>query len=247
VYQPSRSTTRAARLLCLALVFSPRPGWAQSAEWVRIPAGEFRFGCEPKDPDCEANEKPGKRTKVRAFKMMRTEVTVASYAACVAAKACTAPGDFDSLCNWMAKGRENHPVNCVDWGQAAAFCAWARGRLPTAVEWEYAAKGGQARVYPWGNEAPSCERALAAVKGEGDGCGKQSTWPVCSKPSGASAQGLCDLAGNVWEWTASDFSPEEKELRGGAWIEPVGLLRASMRGRSQPAVKVTATGFRCAQ
>ncbi len=113
--------------------------------------------------------------------------------------------------------RENHPINCVDWEQARAYCVTESGRLPTEEEWEYAARGGsEQRVSPWGSDAPKlgllnacggeCERALAPlgvrlrpIYPEDDGY--PMTAPVGSFPKGAGKWGHTDLAGNVWQST----------------------------------------------
>ncbi len=136
------------------------------------------MGSTSGDPD----EKPVHLVKVKTFGLAQTEVTVAQYKRCVAAGKCTRPYT-GMYCNWGHAGRGSHPVNCVEWKQAAAYSRWAGGRLPSEVEWEYAARGGGlARKYSWGNEKPTCDRAI--LKDGGWGCGKGRTWPVCSKPKG---------------------------------------------------------------
>ena len=119
-------------------------------EFAWLPGGTFHFGCEPGDTECYDHEKPGRTVTVAPMKMARTEVTVSAYRKCVDSGACTVPNSDRAPCNWGKSGRENHPVNCVDHAQATSFCRWIGGRLPTAEEWEFAAKGGQSRVYPWG-------------------------------------------------------------------------------------------------
>lgn len=242
--------------------------------WVRLSGGRFKMGSASGDAD----EKPVHRVTLRAFALLKTEVTVGQYRACVNAGACSShhldgiewPGlayAKSGYCNWSSGRGESHPVNCVDWGQARAFCKWAGGRLPSEAEWEYAARsGGRARAYAWGDEAADCSRAVLFSEG-GQGCGKKSTWPVCSKTAGNSAQGLCDLAGNVWEWTADCYQPNytgapadnrprnnctgpyssRRVFRGGGWGVPARNLRAADRNWNAPSSRHLGLGLRCAR
>jgi formylglycine-generating enzyme required for sulfatase activity len=217
---------------------------------VRVPAGGFYYGCnESVDGECYDDEKPGRRITLREFKIDKTEVTVSAYEACVLAGACREPGS-DGPCNWGKSGREAHPINCVNWYQARAYCAWAGKRLPTEQEWEKAARGTDGRIYPWGNERASCAHAVMD-DGSGNGCGRGNlTWPVGSKPSGASPYGALDMAGNVWEWTSSWFEsqqPARAVVRGGPWRRNPRYLRASNRGWANPVLMYGGSGFRCAQ
>jgi formylglycine-generating enzyme required for sulfatase activity len=190
----------------------------------------------------------------RRFDVDRTEVTVAAYVACVRAGFCAEPGT-GALCNYRRPGREQHPINCVSWRQAVAYCAFVDKRLPTRSEWEAAARGDDGRIHPWGNEPPSCGRAvyfenenrLAAIK---EGCGGLAgTQPVGSRPEGASPCGALDLAGNVAEWVAN-FAPTDlprafREFRGGAYDSLAeGLLQP---GRARSSRRMASVGFRCAQ
>ena len=212
----------------------------------------------------ESDELPVHQVTVPAFEMTMTEVTVAQYQACVDTGACTEPDDFtvDSYCNWGQAGREDHPVNCVDWFQAVAFCSWVGGRLPSEAEWEYAARGGgQDITYPWGNDSPSC--TYAVLYEGGYGCGMDRTWAVCSKPAGNTAQGLCDMAGNVFEWVQDWYhsnyngapwdgsaweSPSHsyRVLRGGSFNANYAR-RAADRDNSAPALRYGSLGLRCAR
>jgi len=181
-----------------------------------------------------------------AFEISKTEVTVAQYRACVEAGVCTEPGQGDYCNNWGDSSREVHPINCVNWKQATIFAGWAGGRLPTGEEWTYAAtSGGESWKYPWGDETPTCARAIM-FEGS-DGCSEDQTWPVCSKPAGHSSQGVCDLAGNVREWTDEGEGSSYREYRGGSWGSGASRLRASYRNGFGPSRRSPYIGFRIAR
>jgi len=241
----------------LAEISKPSMAGQAGIEWVKIPGGSFVMGTN----DWEYT-KPRHRVAVRDFSMARSEVTVEQYKACVDAGACTAPG-AGGYCNWGVSGRERHPVNCVDWSQARAFSQWVGGRLPSEAEWEYAARSaGKERRYPWGDEPATCERAV--ISDGGKGCGQDSTWPVCSKPKGDTEQGLCDMAGNVWEWeqdryqgsyhgAPTDGSAREgpagpgRVLRGGSWGSPADYARSARRLSLVPGYRDNNLCFRPAR
>ncbi len=227
-------------------------------EWVAFPGAPFTMGAN----DGFHDERPPHRVTVPPFQIAKTEVTVAQYRACVEAGACTAPGT-EAGCNWHVAGREQHPVNCVDWAQARAFSTWVGGRLPTEAEWEHAARGGGAvGPWPWGAEEATCARAVMEDPSN-DGCGRNATWPVCSKPAGNSRQGLCDLAGNVKEWVEDCFGDyagapvdgsartegecKERAVRGGSWAETKGIVRVSNRTGYSPRSGNFLFGFRPAR
>ena len=129
--------------------------------------------------------------------MDRTEVTTAAYAACVSAGKCTRAhtGSVLASCNAGVAGREQHPINCVDWNQADAYCQAQGLRLPTEEEWEYAATGGDGRTFSWGNEWPSNQLCWNRY---GDGrTYPNSTCAVGSYPNGRSPFGVDDMSGNV--------------------------------------------------
>jgi len=219
---------------------------------VRVPAGEFWYGCNRSvEKKCYSADKPGRQITLPAFQIDKTEVTVSAYEACVRAGKCTKP-DRGRYCNWEKPGRERHPINCVDWNQAKAYCAWEGKRLPSEQEWEKAARGRDGRKYPWGNRGVSCSRAVIDEDGKvnsNDGCGRKSTWPVGSKPSGASPYGVLDMSGNLWEWTSGWYSAtkETRVVRGGSWARRPEEARASARRRGGPASRYHDIGFRCAQ
>ncbi|MBW2704566.1 MAG: SUMF1/EgtB/PvdO family nonheme iron enzyme [Deltaproteobacteria bacterium] len=178
----------------------------------------------------------------------KSEVTVAQYRACVKAGKCSEPKtkSDDKYCNWGNTDRDQHPINCVDWNQATAFCEWAGGRLPTEQEWEAEASNKGSRKYPWGEEEVNCDRA--AWDQGGHGCGRDSTWPVCAKEGGNSASGLCDMSGNVWEWVSSweDNTQKAHVLRGGSWWNNGKVaFRASYRAAGNPSSWTVLIGLRC--
>ncbi len=186
---------------------------------------------------------------VQTFSIDVTEVTVDAYAACVRAGNCSKPDD-GGTCNWGRSDRGNHPINCVDWKQAKAFCFWAQKRLPTEQEWQRAAESAEGRTYPWGSREPSNQLSW---NGEGSPEGKgnrHSTCAVGSFPSGDSAQGVKDLSGNVWEWTYScyDSSCRARVFRGGGWYnDNPSNVRAVHRSGNDLSSRSNNLGFRCSR
>ena len=167
-------------------------------EWVSIGGGKFTMGT---DNDMVDAFKPSHAVTIATFEMSKTLITVDQYAECVGKGACTKPGTY-GYCNWgkTDRDRTKDPVNCVDWDQANQYAKFKGARLPSESEWEYAAKSaGKDQMYPWGDEFANCERAVMATISS-YGCGSGSTLPVCSKPAGNTAQGLCDMGGNLLAW-----------------------------------------------
>ena len=214
---------------------------------IAIPGGRFRMG----DEEGNLNERPVHEVEVAPFEIDDVEVTVAAYQMCVSAGKCEAPGTGQA-CNWGHPERRGHPINCVDWRQAFAFCRWAAKRLPTEVEWEFAARGPQANRYPWGNKSPD---DLCWRRGERD-AGERGTCPVFEVPSDLSLFGVKGMAGNVREWTGSALCPYSRPdcksgsivMRGGAWndADPLGVRAALRIGKPQDYRKDN-VGFRCAR
>lgn len=195
--------------------------------WIRLPAGTFHPGCAPHDDRCEPDERPGRVVTTEPFWMMETEVTVDAYRRCAKSGACKGrPCDREP----------RHAANCIDWHQARSFCRWVGGRLPSSVEWEYAAKSGAARIYPWGDDPPDDTLAHFAAAAPAD---------VATHPAGRTPFGLYDLAGGVWEWTDGG-TDDEKPLMGGGWqTRSSAFLRNSYRQRETPDFRDPQTGFRC--
>lgn len=205
---------------------------ARCDEMVPIPGGDFWQGCFAAiDVNCSDAERNYHMVTVPSYRIDRFEATVGLYAACHQSGSCEEPKGTSSYCNWGRSDRTDHPVNCITWDQARQFCTWAGKRLCTESEWERAARGTDGRIYPWGNETPTCKRTVKRENGYG--CGTGSTWPVGSILAGASPDGVMDMAGNVWEWVDDDWhdaydgAPDD----GSAWVsEPRGEDRVGRGG-----------------
>jgi len=209
---------------------------------VFIPGGEAWIGGRH-DPE----QGPRFKTRLAPFCLDQTEVTLGAWQACVQAGKCTPAGQHSATCNGNHPDRGNHPVNCVNYHEAEAYCAFAGARLPTEFEWEYAARGGeQGLKYPWGSEPP-----------DGRVCWQRpGTCPVKSFAPGAF--GLYDMSGNVWEWTSSDFGPYPypplpgdegalKVYRGGSWSRRFEKwMQLGLRNRFAPGKCGSHLGLRCA-
>jgi hypothetical protein len=209
----------------------------------RVPGGAFWVGSERTAGAAE--ETPRFRTALPDFCMDRTEVTVRAYAACVAAGRCSPAESKSRFCNVNFPDRGDHPINCVTWSQAAAYCAAQAARLPTEVEWEYVARAGaEQRPYPWGKDAP-----------DGRTCWKHIGGSCRVGEFAAGAYGLFDVVGNVWEWTATPYGPypwppqesETRVYRGGSWSRRFEKwLSPTLRNRQRPDEWGSHLGFRCA-
>jgi len=230
-------------------------------EQVFVRSGLFWMGLT--ESSGQTNEQPQHRVWISDLWIDRTEVTNGQYRACVDAGKCRPPE------RWHKS--DLHPVVYVDWEMADTYCRWKGMRLPTEAEWEKAASWCPScldpehkRDYPWGEHHPNCARAV--LDDEEFGCGHQSSWPVGSKPVGASAYGALDMGGNVWEWTADLYDarayvgrdnvsnptgPEKGDtrvMRGGSWATKPPYLRAAGRLKylPPPTFQDVGVGFRCA-
>ena len=220
-----------------------------NAEMVLIPEGAFTMGDSHGDGD--ADETPAHQASVGAFWLDRTEVTNGEFARFIQTRSTT-----QSAWRQDANSKDSRPAVNVSWSEALAYCVWAGKRLPTEAEWEYAARGIDARKYPWGNV---WEDSRARFEGNWHG---ERAAPVGSYPSGASPFGVLDLAGNVWEWTSSLYKPYPyratdgrenlnstgaRVYRGGGWFDGPRRLRSAMRLKYGPTDRDGVLGFRCAQ
>jgi formylglycine-generating enzyme required for sulfatase activity len=221
-------------------------------EMVYVPGGSFKMG----STEGGSNEQPVHMVTLDSFWIDQTEVTNSQYASCVADAACFPPPGSSSHTHDSYYGIsqfDNYPVINVSWHDADTYCRWTGGRLPTEAEWEYAARGRDGRVYPWGYD-PHDDTLLNYSNYGGD------TTEVGSYPDGASWLGAMDMAGNVQEWVADWYGyyaseaqanpkgPEtgdRKVLRGGNWYASGYTVRAANRLSSQPDNRSDSIGFRC--
>jgi formylglycine-generating enzyme required for sulfatase activity len=198
----------------------------------------------------------GYATTVTSFCLDRKEATVAEYGACVRSGACapapvTASWDgisdaqratWSAWCNGARADRADHPINCIAWSAADAYCRAKGKRLPTDAEWEWAARGGpKGLVYPWGYEAPGA-RACWSQPAKREG-----TCPVASFPGGDGIGEIHDLAGNVWEWTSSAIG-NGRVQKGGGWNDTrPANLRVARSLEGDASFRGPNVGFRCAR
>ncbi len=185
---------------------------------------------------------------VKDFVMDKTLVTVKQYEACVKAGVCPPLPDNG---NWAAtfnrRGNKNRPINEINWFNAKTYCQWLNKRLPTALEWEWVARGREeGRIYPWGNTLPTkentCWMRYDGKTDTGNGTCEVGQFAI-------SRDGVTDMAGNLWEWT-STFGDKDKNLiimKGGAWYnDDPKKLRVDYNGYASIYHNDNASdGFRC--
>ena len=227
-----------------------------------VPAGCFQLGSTDEQIDYAVTrlgaqrfwmdkEKPVNRQCFdKPFWIDLTEVTNAQFN--------TFGGQASRSSKWTA---ENRPREMIRWDEALAFCEKRGARLPTEAEWEYAARGPDNLLFPWGNEFDRANVVWADAVGDPS----NQTAEVGSKPSGASWVGALDLSGNVWEWVSSLYKPypyniddgredqnnttDQRVIRGGSWdgsVTEASNLRGAERFSYGPSSQHSDIGFRCA-
>ncbi len=245
-------------------------------QMVYVPAGEFTMGSEGEEVDfalqqcrgygtnCQRSyfsvEMPAHQVTLDGFWLDQTEVTDGQYSLCQAAGICESPH--------CQSANGDRPIVCVTWEQAAIYCQWAGGRLPTEAEWEYAARGLNGTRYPWGDDFDGtllnyCDaNCMLPKRDETFEDGYPESAPVGSYSQGASWVGVLDMAGNVWEMVADwsgDYPADEqvnpegpltgsrRVARGGSWHASPDHVRSTVRTHLGMEEQFEHVGFRCAQ
>jgi formylglycine-generating enzyme required for sulfatase activity len=212
--------------------WTPQFQTIEGYEMALVPVGCFMMGSDTG----EADERPVSEQCIDSpFWIDRYEVTNLQYGSA---------GAFTG---------DSRPRDSLTWQEASAFCVARGGRLPTEVEWEYAARGSNNRVYPWGNHFDPDRLSFDATSN-----GQSSD--VGSRPNGASWVGAEDMSGNLWEWTSTvyrfyPYNPDDgresdneffsRVVRGGSWVSERAMMRSSNRAAFEPAQRDPNNGFRC--
>jgi gamma-glutamyl hercynylcysteine S-oxide synthase len=261
-----------------------QPAASSAGGTVRVEAGPFARG-DAGEQFAYDNERPQQFVHVPAFELDRTPVSNGAYRAfiedggyrrralwCEEGWAWRTAQGVERPLYWTGEGQVRSferlepldpdlPVMHVSWYEADAYARWRGARLPTEAEWEKAASWdparGEKRRFPWGGEPPDCSRANVDQLGFGPA-------PVGAFPAGASPYGVLGMAGDCWEWTASDFrgypgfrahpyreysevffGATYKVLRGGSWASRPPICRATFRNWDYPRRRQIFAGFRC--
>lgn len=270
--EPSPAPTPAPRTNFMQLRVEP-------ASRIRIEAARFHMGSDddattravavcllspPSSGRCRAelfgDEKPDHDVWLSAYSIDRQEVSNQAYLRCVSAGACAPSGISESD---PRVGRPEHPVASISWREADAYCRWVQGSLPTEAQWERAARGDSARMFPWGQVWNS----HLANHGNGDESeneedGYRYAAPVDAFRDGHSFYGLLNMAGNVSELVADRYaaydsqttttdplgpaSGSERTIRGGSWRSAPYAQRVAARARIPETERRADVGFRCA-
>jgi formylglycine-generating enzyme required for sulfatase activity len=253
---PTRIRVRAPGLAELWSEIQPKPGetielWAPlspGTTMVRIPAGSFVMGPSLYGLFSWGHIPRFERT-MPSFDIGRTEVTAAQYLECVEAGECPARiskyGSSTRGCHLIPAAssltapRPELPANCISRRSAAAYCRFIGQRLPTDVEWEYAARSASDSTWPWGEDPPTCEHGITRDCADGP-------QPPCSASRGNTRQGACDFSGNVSEYTRP--TTFEGRFRGAAAMgEHADALPTPPFAASTNRPAGPETGFRCAR
>jgi formylglycine-generating enzyme required for sulfatase activity len=213
--------------------------------FCEIPAGSFIMGSDREaDKYAYSDECPKHIASSSTFLIAKYPVTVAEYACAVRQQVIPEPYEHKSVTWSQQLQSPDQPVTSINWLEAVAYCSWLTSllgrpiRLPSEAEWEKAARGTDGRIYPWGND---WNPDLANTPDQGPG----SLTPIGYYPEGSSPYGVQDLAGGVWEWCSSLYTPYpynpedgrenfsiagDRVMRGGAWYCAPYNARSACRG-----------------
>ncbi len=248
--QPTETLTPTAVPVSLA---GPADGskmaWLDGGTLVYVPSSQFQMGTGALDAPVHA-------VSVDGFWMYATKVTNRMYSQCVSIGSCTAPTQEVGGPVYSNPEFANHPIVGVTWDQANGYCTWVGGRLPTEAEWELAARGTTAALYPWGNDEPTCD---LANYGDCEG----HTTKVTDYPAGKSVYGALDMLGNVFEWVndwydeayftsapgANPLGPDSGQfrvVRGSSFESTLQQTLSGIRRFNEPLDHSYDTSFRCA-
>lgn len=221
---------------------------------VLVPGGAFTMGTNqgeglgPNTPRSFNDARPEHTASLPAFFLDKTEVTNRQYQEYCQATGYPAPPHWKS--GTFPEGEEEFAVSHINWYEASAYAAWGGKRLPTEAEWEKAARGTDKRTFPWGNNWDE-DRTIS---------NRSRSFKVATKPTGASPFGALDMAGNLFEWTASwydaypnaphkfaEFGTQMRVIRGGGFDGTETLARTYYRSVAYPRTRSEWIGFRCAR
>lgn len=222
-----------------------------SFDWVEIPSGGFLMGSNPVQSLVPySDESPQHQIYLEEFYISAKPITNSQYAEFVASTGYKKPGHW--VGGVVPPSKEHHPVTYIDWNDANAFANWCGAALPSEAQWEKSARGFDGRLYPWGNEMPTKENANF-----GNFIGDTTEVGIYSSCS--SIFGVCDLSGNVWEWTSSIHrqypynSHDGREdantwgarvVRGGNYLSSARNIRCADRHSIYPTARDIYIGFR---
>jgi sulfatase modifying factor 1 len=290
---PAPIDTRARSTDGMVMVYVPAGEFEMGNTGIQwIWGGSLRDG----DLDLQVftDEQPGHTVYLDAFWIDQTEVTVAMFRTFVEATGYETTAEREGWghpwtegpmeeewpkvpgADWQhprgpeSSAEDGHPVVQVSWEDAADYCEWAGGQLPTEAQWEKAARGTDGRMWPWGNTYDGtlgsfCDAQCPIERWKQNSYddGYAFTAPVGSFAGGASPYGALDMVGNVWEWVAdwyeedyyadspsrNPLGPEsgtDRAMRGGAWIDNESWVRCTVRHQNPPWSRCDDVGFRCA-
>jgi formylglycine-generating enzyme required for sulfatase activity len=295
--EPGVGNTRVRPADGMVMVYVPAAEFKMGTfglEWIRPPGSPRDLERTGNNPYTFPDERPQHTVYLDAFWMDQTEVTVSMFRTFVKATGYVTTAERQGWgkpwregpmaqewpevngADWQhprgpgSSAEDDHPVTQVSWEDAAAYCGWAGGQLPTEAQWAKACRGTDGRMWPWGdtfdaNRASSCEAQCPIERWKDDRFddGYAFTAPVGSFPAGTSPYGALDMAGNVWEWVADWYAedyyhhtPYEnpsgpdsgtlRAMRGGAWYDTDVHMTCTNRHQNPSWDRYDDVGFRCA-